>query len=80
MNLVVVLLAVVAGFAASIRAQDAPVPPQLTLLYSMDAHLGERFSLGPIPTGEERIVIPIVGGSFGGPRMNGEHRYNPTYF
>ncbi|EAT91065.1 hypothetical protein SNOG_01416 [Parastagonospora nodorum SN15] len=56
---------------AHIAAQEAPVAPKMTLLYSMDALLGERFSLGPIPTGDERIVIPIVGGTFKGPRMNG---------
>jgi hypothetical protein len=43
----------------------------MTLLYSMTCDLGERFSLGPVPTGQERIVIPIVGGSFKGPRMSG---------
>ncbi|KAH8691760.1 hypothetical protein GQ44DRAFT_780221 [Phaeosphaeriaceae sp. PMI808] len=52
-------------------AQEAPVAPKLTLLYSMDALLGERFSLGPIPTGQERIVIPIIGGTFSGPLLNG---------
>lgn len=72
------LLAVVASFATPIAAQNAPVPPQLSLLYSMDAHLGDRFSLGPIPTGEERIVIPIVGGSFEGPKMNGEYCQSQT--
>jgi hypothetical protein len=66
-------LSVFAGLVTSVMAQDAPVPPQMTLLYSMNALLGERFSLGPIPTGEERIVIPIVGGTFNGPKMNGEY-------
>jgi hypothetical protein len=52
----------------------------MTLLYSMDALLGERFSLGPIPTGDERIVIPIVGGTFKGPRMNGAlAAFTPTF-
>jgi len=64
-------LAALAVFAPYIMADDAPVAPKLTLLYSMEALLGERFSLGPIPTGQERIVIPIVGGSFEGPRLNG---------
>lgn len=59
------------GLTALAMAQTAPMPPKLTLLYSMEALLGERFSLGPVPTGEERIVIPIVGGTFTGPRMSG---------
>ncbi|KAF2832665.1 hypothetical protein CC86DRAFT_401416 [Ophiobolus disseminans] len=52
-------------------AQSDPIAPKMTLLYSMTALLGNRFSLGPIPTGQERIVIPITGGTFKGPRMNG---------
>jgi hypothetical protein len=46
-------------------------PPTMTLLYRMEAKLGERFSLGPVPNGQERIVIPIVGGTFEGPRLSG---------
>jgi hypothetical protein len=44
----------------------------MTLLYSMSAKLGERLTLGPVPNGQQRIVIPIVGGSFKGPRMSGK--------
>ncbi|KAG9197349.1 hypothetical protein G6514_001833 [Epicoccum nigrum] len=47
-------------------------PPTMTLLYRMEAKLGERFSLGPVPNGQERIVIPIVGGTFEGPRLSGK--------
>lgn len=57
--------------AQSTNTTAPPLPPSFTLLYSMEAKLGDRFSLGPIPTGQERIVIPIVGGTFKGPRMNG---------
>ncbi|KAL7775997.1 hypothetical protein CFE70_006409 [Pyrenophora teres f. teres 0-1] len=53
-------------------AQHAPAPPTMTLIYSMEAKLGERFSLGSVPSGEERIVIPIVGGTFKGPRLSGK--------
>ncbi|KAF2852058.1 hypothetical protein T440DRAFT_421863 [Plenodomus tracheiphilus IPT5] len=52
-------------------AKIAPIPPALTLLYSMETFLGERLSVGPIPTGENRIVIPIIGGTFKGPKMSG---------
>ncbi|KAF3006895.1 hypothetical protein E8E13_011109 [Curvularia kusanoi] len=48
-----------------------PSPPTMTLLYRMEAKLGDRFSLGPVPTGQERIVIPIVGGTFSGPKLSG---------
>jgi hypothetical protein len=66
---------VLATIATSVAAQNAtvpPVPPTMTLLYSMRAELGERLSLGPVPNGQQRIVIPIVGGSFKGPRMAGK--------
>ena len=61
-----------AAFTTLTMAQDSPIPPKMTLLYSMEALLGERFSLGPVPTGQERIVNPIVGGTFKGPKMKGE--------
>ncbi|KAI8933439.1 hypothetical protein NX059_010053 [Plenodomus lindquistii] len=64
-------ITVLTSLVAYTMAQTAPTPPALTLIYSMEALLGERFSLGPVPTGEERIVIPIVGGTFKGPRLSG---------
>jgi hypothetical protein len=67
-------LSILATTIASVAAQDAPIPPKMTLLYSMVAELGDRFSLGPVPNGKERFVIPIVGGHFKGPRMSGECR------
>lgn len=72
------LLSLLTAFASAsyTMAQSvAPAPPQLTLLYSMEAKLGERFSLGPVPSGKERIVIPIVGGTFKGPRISGTCLY-----
>ncbi|KAH9882535.1 hypothetical protein J1614_000771 [Plenodomus biglobosus] len=65
-------ITILTSLATLTMAQAAPSPPALTLLYSMEVLLGERFSLGPVPTGEERIVIPIIGGTFTGPRISGE--------
>lgn len=78
MHLATPLLAVAVGFATLIAAQDSPVPPELTLLFTLQVSLGEQFSIGPIPTGEERIVFPIEGGSFNGPKLNGEHSQSYT--
>jgi hypothetical protein len=64
-------LLMLAVSTAGAKSQDAPIPPTMTLLYSMEAELGNRFSLGPVPNGKERFVIPIVGGHFKGPRMSG---------
>ncbi|KAF1931339.1 uncharacterized protein M421DRAFT_417988 [Didymella exigua CBS 183.55] len=49
-----------------------PQPPTMTLLYHMEVQLGDRFSMGPVPNGQERIVIPIVGGTFKGPKLQGK--------
>ncbi|KAJ4985194.1 cytochrome P450 [Stagonosporopsis vannaccii] len=67
-------LAVFATLATYVMASNAtdPQPPKMTLLYHMEVQLGERFSLGPVPNGQERIVIPIVGGTFRGPRLSGK--------
>jgi hypothetical protein len=71
-------LAALALISQTVMAQEAPVAPKMTLLYVMTALLGERFSLGPIPTGQERIVIPIVGGTFEGPKLNGLLIWTPV--
>ncbi|UPX15671.1 uncharacterized protein EKO05_0006112 [Ascochyta rabiei] len=65
-------LSIVAALATYVMAQSSPQPPEMTLLYHMEVQLGERFSLGPVPNGQERIVIPIVGGTFKGPRLSGK--------
>ncbi|KAI2488045.1 DUF3237 domain containing protein [Pyrenophora tritici-repentis] len=65
-------LAALTALSTLTMARQTPSPPIMTLIYSMEAKLGERFSLGPVPTGEERIVIPIVGGTFEGPRLSGK--------
>jgi hypothetical protein len=71
-------ISILATVVTSIRAQNALVPPTMTLLYSMVAELGERFSLGPVPNGQQRMVIPIVGGSFKGPRLSGQNHWQST--
>jgi hypothetical protein len=67
-------LTLLATFATAVKAQNAPVQPKMTLLYSMAADLGERLSLGPVPNGQQRMVIPIIGGSFKGPRLSGARK------
>jgi hypothetical protein len=70
-------LTLLATLATATNAQNAPIAPSMTLLYSMAADLGDRFSLGPVPTGQERFVIPIVGGTFKGPRLSGSQIHPP---
>lgn len=59
---------------AYVMAQNSsdPHPPTMALLYHMEVQLGDRFSMGPVPNGQERIVIPIVGGTFKGPKLQGK--------
>lgn len=66
-------LAFISALTTATMASNRPEaqPPTMKLLYRMEAKLGERFSLGPVPNGQERIVIPIVGGTFEGPRLSG---------
>ncbi|KAL2264053.1 hypothetical protein VTK26DRAFT_2839 [Humicola hyalothermophila] len=52
-------------------AQATPAPPGLTYLYSLNCTLGQALPVGDTPHGS-RTVIPIVGGSFTGPRMSGK--------
>jgi hypothetical protein len=64
-------LSVFCSLATYVMAQSEPIAPTMSLLYHMEVQLGERFSMGPVPNGQERIVIPIVGGTFKGPRLSG---------
>ncbi|EUC36952.1 hypothetical protein COCCADRAFT_86942 [Bipolaris zeicola 26-R-13] len=53
-------------------AQDEAVPPQLTLLYRMEALLSPPINIEDIPYGQTRSIIPIIGGTFKGPRLSGK--------
>ncbi|GJD00629.1 hypothetical protein ColKHC_09454 [Colletotrichum higginsianum] len=59
--------------ACAVAAQDTPEPqaPKLTYLYTLTALLNSSIEIG---TGiySDRKVIPIIGGSFHGPRLNGK--------
>jgi Protein of unknown function (DUF3237) len=45
--------------------------PRLTLVYRLEATLGEPLDLGDVAQGHRRIV-PQTGGRFSGPEINGE--------
>ena len=44
--------------------------PRLTLVYRLDATLGEPLDLGQVTQGHRRIV-PLTGGTFSGPELTG---------
>jgi len=49
----------------------SPLPaPQLSLVYRLEAVLGEPLDLGDVSQGHRRIV-PQTGGTFSGPELNG---------
>jgi len=45
--------------------------PRLTLVYRLEATLGEPLDLGAVAQGHRRIV-PLTGGAFTGPEINGK--------
>jgi Protein of unknown function (DUF3237) len=45
--------------------------PRLTLVYRLEAVLGEPLELGEVTYGRRRIV-PLTGGTFAGPELNGK--------
>ena len=45
--------------------------PRLTRVYRLEATLGEPLDLGEVTEGRRRIV-PLTGGTFAGPQLNGE--------
>lgn len=51
-----------------------PVPsfktPSLSFLYTLNCTLGNSLSVGNVPNGN-RVVIPITGGLFAGPKISG---------
>jgi hypothetical protein len=44
--------------------------PRLTRIFRLEASLGEALDLGNVASGRRRIV-PLVGGTFSGPELNG---------
>lgn len=72
-TLPVLLLAATGALAG--RAQTpgppaAPKTPKLTFLYSLNCTLGPSLDVGATPVGS-RVVIPITGGTFSGPKLSG---------
>jgi muconolactone delta-isomerase len=54
------------------RTKPVQLPdPHLTLVYRLDATLGEALDLGDFPQGHRRIV-PLTGGTFTGPELSGK--------
>ncbi|KAK3348166.1 hypothetical protein B0H65DRAFT_462569 [Neurospora tetraspora] len=58
------------GAVAAVAAVP-PAPPGLSFLYSLNCTLGTQIPVGTGPRGT-RIVIPIVGGTFQGPKLKGK--------
>jgi hypothetical protein len=71
MRLLYPLTTAIATLAQFAMASDEAVPPQLTLLYRMEALLADAIPIVDIPGGKARSIIPIIGGTFKGPRLSG---------
>ncbi|KAK8085053.1 hypothetical protein PG997_006324, partial [Apiospora hydei] len=59
-----------AAFATSVAAAG-PTPPGFEFLYTVNATLAPGIQIGPGPQGD-RQAIPIIGGEFHGPKLNGK--------
>lgn len=58
-------------YAVTALAQTTtPNAPTLTYLYTLNATLANAIPVGAGPRGN-RVAIPITGGSFSGPKLNG---------
>jgi hypothetical protein len=64
-----VLFTCLAAFSALARSAT-PKAPTLTYLYSLNCTLAPAIPIGDGPRGN-RVAIPITGGTFNGPRLNG---------
>ena len=51
--------------------KKVPVEPSLRFLYTSSVEVGPPIMVGSTPYGERRI-IPILGGSFAGPKLSGK--------
>jgi hypothetical protein len=61
------------AFSAAAKGQadkKPPAAPGLSYLYSLNCTLAPPIAVGSGPHGT-RTVIPIVGGTFSGPKLNG---------
>jgi hypothetical protein len=64
-------LSALVALVPTVTAQTVfPKAPGLTFLYSLNCTLGESLAVGNVPDGN-RVVIPITGGTFSGPRISG---------
>jgi hypothetical protein len=67
LSLIVLLTIVVGGYAQTSVPKDAP---QLEFALQLKVTIGEAYRVGETQHGE-RLVIPITGGTFEGPRIKG---------
>ena len=72
-------LSLLTGVLAQMNSTE-PKPPRLTYLYTANATLGPTIQYGDGPKGN-RVAIPIIGGTFEGPKMKGESSssYSSSY-
>jgi len=68
---VVTLAAIgLAAFCVRAAAQETPAPPELEFVFELIAEVADPKVIAPLPNGQTRRVIDILGGSFTG-KING---------
>ncbi len=77
------ILALLLSFSAAACASQnvdkkPPAAPSLSFLYSLNCTLADPVLVGAGPHGQ-RVVIPIIGGTFSGPKLSGKHIFADTW-
>jgi hypothetical protein len=75
---VVLFVALSSGFPSGANLPPEPAAPTLKWLYTSFVELATPIDVGEAPTGR-RIIFPITGGNFSGPRMSGMHTLVPIH-
>ncbi|KAK8098011.1 uncharacterized protein PG998_013497 [Apiospora kogelbergensis] len=66
-----IFVPLLAALAASVAKAADPTPPGYDFLYTVNATLSPAIQIGDGPQGN-RVAIPIIGGEFHGPKLNGK--------
>lgn len=64
-------LLMVAAASGLTKTNADPTPPPLTHILTANVTAGTTITIGPEAGGGTRVALPIVGGTFSGPRLNG---------
>ena len=68
------LLSLASAALAVYTSPSQPAKPALTFLFNATLNSAQPIVIGATPSGQ-RVIVPITGGSFTGPKLKGECNY-----